>query len=257
MKNAIRGLISRPSTQPLFLRLLKLCHAAMNYGGGQTVDDSGEIEALEFVRRTMKLSRPFTLFDVGANDGRYLHFAFQALGEQARAYSFEPQSESFERLRKRFANDPRVELRKAAVGKVVGFADLFFDREGDSTASLNCDPAQGQTHSETVQLTTIDEVCSASGIEHIDLLKIDTEGYEMEVLQGASVMIEKSAISSIQFEFGDTFLHTPFHFIDLWNLLSGRYTIYRILRHGLLKISRYSHDLEIYKNANFLCMWKD
>ena len=60
MKNAIRGLISRPATQPLFLQLLKLCHAAMNYGGGQTVDDSGEIEALEFVRRTMKLSRPFT-----------------------------------------------------------------------------------------------------------------------------------------------------------------------------------------------------
>jgi len=174
-----------------------------------------------------------------------------------RAYSFEPQSESFERLRKRFANDPRVELRKAAVGKVVGSADLFFDREGDSTASLNRDTAQGHMHSETVQLTTVDEVCSASGIEHIDLLKIDTEGYETEVLQGASVMIGKGAISSIQFEFGDTFLHTPFHFIDLWNLLSGRYTIYRILRHGLLEISRYSHDLEIYKNANFLCMWKN
>lgn len=257
MRNAIRRLISRPSTQPLFLLLLKLCHAAFNYGGGQNVDSSGEIGALEFVRRTARFSQPFTLFDVGANDGAYLHFALQVLGKHVKAYAFEPQSASFEYLEKRFANDPRVELMRLAVGKAAGSADLFFGKEGETTASLNFNSTQGQSLSETVRLTTVDEVCSASGIEHIDLLKIDTEGYEMEVLIGASAMIETGRISSIQFEFGDTFIHTPFHFADLWDLLSSRYRIYRILRHGLYEVPRYSPDLEIYKLANFLCMRRD
>jgi FkbM family methyltransferase len=257
LKNAIRGLISRPSTQPLFLRLLKLCHAAFNYGGGQNVDSSGEIGALEFVRRTVKFSRPFTLFDVGANDGAYLHFALEVLGEQVKAYAFEPQSASFEVLDKRFANEPRVELMRVAVGNAAGSADLFFGKEGETTASLNSNSTQGQAFSEIVRLTTIDEVCAARGIEHIDLLKIDTEGYEMEVLLGGSVMIETGRVSSIQFEFGDTFLHTPFHFVDFWDLLSSRYRIYRILRHGLWEVPFYSPDLEIYKIANFLCMWRD
>lgn len=74
----------------------------------------------------------------------------------------------------------------------------------------------------------------------------------MEVLEGASRMIQEGRIDFIQFEFGDTFLNTPYHFIDVWNYLSDRYVIYRILRHGLARLESYSHDLEIYKNANFL-----
>jgi hypothetical protein len=89
-------------------------------------------------------------------------------------------------------------------------------------------------------------------VGRIQFLKIDTEGQEMEVLQGASRMIQEGRIDFIQFEFGDTFLHTPYHFLDVWNYLSNRYVIYRILRHGLAELKRYSHDLEIYKNANFL-----
>jgi len=76
----------------------------------------------------------------------------------------------------------------------------------------------------------------------------------MAVLLGASRMIESGGIAAIQFEFGDTFLHTPYHFTDIWQLLSPRYAFYRILRHGLFEIPRYAPDLEIYKTANFLCV---
>jgi FkbM family methyltransferase len=254
LKRTLRHLLSRPSTQPVLLQLLKLCHAGLNYGGGQSVQDSGEVAALEFVRSTLGRATPLVLFDVGANDGEYLNFALRVLGNQVKAYSFEPQSGSFERLCARFGGDPRVELVKAALGREVGTVDLFLDADCETTASLYRNLSQEQTHSETVQQTTVDQVCAENCIEHIDLLKIDTEGYEMDVLLGASVMIEAGAISALQFEFGDTFLHTPYHFLDLWSLLSPRYTVYRILRHGLAEIRRYSPDLEIYKIANFLCM---
>jgi FkbM family methyltransferase len=257
MKNTIRNLISRPALQPLFIKMLKLAHASLNYGGGQSVEESGELEALEFLRTATNSSAPFILFDVGANDGQYLGCALRILGKEVNAYSFEPNSTSFEILRGQFESDPRVNLRKSALSSESRTAELFFNAEGETTASLNRIVHAVQTHSETVKMTTIDELCAAERIDRIDLLKIDTEGHEMDVLLGARGMMAKARVAAIQFEFGDTFLHTPYHFVDFWELLSPSYTIYRILRRGLVKVERYTSDLEIYKIANFLCLDKE
>jgi FkbM family methyltransferase len=261
-QDTVRNLISRPFAQPLLLRMLKLCHAGMNYGGGQSVYCSGEIGALEFLSENYLLSRPFLLFDVGANNGEYLHLVLRALGNrQLRAFSFEPQSASFEALRVKYGDDPRVELKKIALGSNEGTAEIFFTVNGETTASLVSQSLSdhskaGQSCSETVLLSTIDQICRENGIEHIDLLKIDTEGYELDVLRGASEMLKRGGISAIQFEFGDTFLHTPYHFIDFWEFLSPQYKMYRILRQGLTEVHRYTPDLDIYKIVNYLCIWK-
>ena len=169
-------------------------------------------------------------------------------------HSFEPQSASFDALHKRFHEDPRVKLRKIALGRSPGTANLHFDAAGETTATLQQGAFATQEHSEEVSLSTVDEICREEKIERIHLLKIDTEGFEMEVLIGASEIIGRGAIDAIQFEFGDTFLRTPYHFVDFWELLSSKFVIYRILRRGLCKVERYSPDLEIFKLANFLCV---
>ena len=255
-RQIIRNLVSVPVLQPIWLKMLKLCHAGMNYGGGQNVAQSGEIHALRFAERKLGNPRPFTLVDVGANDGLYLRTALQVLRDDITAYSFEPQSASFKELQRDMADQPRVHLRQAAVGKQPGQAELAFRSDLDTTASIRRPGENRVALTETVTIITIDDFCVVEDIQRIDLLKIDTEGYEMEVLLGASRMIASDAIRSIQFEFGDTFLTTPYHFIDLWELLSPRYTIYRILRRGLVELRQYSSDLEIYKIANFLCIQK-
>jgi len=250
----IRNLLSRPSTQPLFSRLLTLCHAALNYGGGQSVGSSGELDVLRLLRDASWRSNPCTVFDVGANDGEYLTAVLDVLGEGARVWCFEPHASSFRALQSSFAAHPRVQARNLALGREPGVAHLHFEADGSTTASLAANTA-GHA-SEEVQVDTVDQVCQNERIEHIDLLKIDTEGYEMDVLQGASQMINAGRIRSIQFEFGHTFLATPYHFSDLWELLAPQYVIHRILRRGMVEISRYSHDLEIYKIANFFCVHK-
>ena len=219
--------------------------------------DSGEIGALKFVIARSQPSAPFVLFDVGANDGDYLNAALVTIGERLKAWSFEPQSASFRKLRERFGADLRIKIKQAAVGNEVGTVQLYFSSEGETTASLHRDSVSGQAQSETVALTTIDRACEEEQVERIDLLKIDTEGHEMAVLLGASRMIESGGIAAIQFEFGDTFLHTPYHFTDVWQLLSPRFAFYRILRHGVVEVPRYAPDLEIYKTANYLCVRKD
>jgi len=61
----IRDLVSIPFLQPMWLKILKLCHAGMNYGAGQNATESGEIHALRFAARTLGNPQPFTLIDVG------------------------------------------------------------------------------------------------------------------------------------------------------------------------------------------------
>jgi FkbM family methyltransferase len=259
IKDAIRGLTSRPITQPIYFQLARLCDAGMNYGGGHSVVNSGEKEALLHLHKLFGGVRALTLFDVGANDGEYLEASLQVFGNQVTAWSFEPQSTSFAQLSSRFGTDARVNLRKIAVSSEPGSEDLFYRFEGETTASLDREhiyrrtqPDQLQT--ETVEVSTIDQICTQEGITGIDLLKIDTEGHEFDVLLGASSMLRAGAIYAVQFEFGETFLGTRYHFKDLWDLLSPHYRFHRILRHGLAEIPRYSLDLEIYKISNFLCL---
>lgn len=107
---------------------------------------------------------------------------------------------------------------------------------------------------ETVTVTTLDQFCIDAHISRIDFLKIDTEGFEFEVLLGAAETLSARKISAIQFEFGEFYPQTNHHFLDFWDLLSSNYVVYRILRHGLGELSRYSPDLEIYKAGNYLCL---
>ena len=54
-----------------------------------------------------------------------------------------------------------------------------------------------------VDCTTIDRFCSECSIKKIDVLKIDTEGFDLEVLKGATSMLAHKAIKFIYFEFND------------------------------------------------------
>lgn len=254
LKNLVRGLISRPTFQPLWEQLLKLCHAGLNTGGGQWLGDSGEIGALRSAVRKLAVAGPFTLFDVGANDGSYLELARQVVGQPLRAFAFEPQSASYRALESRFASDAWLTLSRIALGKEETSADLYSQSEGDTMASFLRGSIVSGSASETVAVTTVDRFCKEADIARIDFLKVDTEGYELEVLLGAEETMRANRIGAIQFEFGDFYPQTNHHFLDFWDMLSPQYRIYRILRHGLRELPRYSTDLEIYKSANYLCL---
>ena len=55
----------------------------------------------------------------------------------------------------------------------------------------------------TVKCTTIDLFCAERKIKKIDVLKIDTEGFDLEVLKGADAMLKRGVISFVYFEFND------------------------------------------------------
>jgi hypothetical protein len=57
---------------------------------------------------------------------------------------------------------------------------------------------------EETPATTVDDYCESNRIEQIDLLKIDVEGAEFQVLQGARRMLQSKRVRCLTFEFGQT-----------------------------------------------------
>lgn len=103
--------------------------------------------------------------------------------------------------------------------------------------------------SETVRIDTIDGYCSRHAINTIDLLKIDTEGYEIPVLEGACSQLEAGNIAFILCEVGFTRSNTRnTYFADLTEFLaSRRYSFF-----GLYDISHYWADGVSFGNALFV-----
>ncbi len=149
-----------------------------------------------------------TVFDVGANRGQTVHW-FRPMFPEAKIYSFEPAQEPYRTLLDLAAIDPLLVPVQLALGERSGEAELF-ENSSDTTNSLlqNSDAAgiytpahmcipRGHT---TVPLSRLDEFCEQSGIEQIDVLKLDVQGYERAVLDGAGAMLAPDRIRGIYLE---------------------------------------------------------
>ena len=101
-----------------------------------------------------------------------------------------------------------------------------------------------------VNLNTIDSYLDKECISNIDLLKIDVEGYELEVLKGAYNALEKGRVQAVlaecDFDPEDT-QHTYFN--DLWNFMMGiNFSFF-----GLYDVIHYENGMGIgFCNALFI-----
>jgi FkbM family methyltransferase len=153
---------------------------------------------------------PITLFfDVGANDGETAVTALRQF-PKARVISFEPHPVTFSELMTRMGDEARFQGVNSALGSEIGEVEMF-EYGGSSKINSLTDDAQyavrygmkGKGLRIGVQCTTLDAYCAQNKIERIDVLKIDTEGFDFTVLQGSIVMLQKHAIKFIYFEFND------------------------------------------------------
>ncbi|MEO6232646.1 MAG: FkbM family methyltransferase [Ferruginibacter sp.] len=155
------------------------------------------------IHEKIKYSNLVTVFDVGANVGQTFNWV-RFNEPKAKIYSFEPVSSSFEILQKNYSNDALGVLEKLAMGEMDGEKTIRLFRDQTVLNSLKHELMNHEADAvtETISVTTLDAYCSINNIHKIDLLKIDTEGYEFNVLEGAANLLEKAAISFIYCEVG-------------------------------------------------------
>jgi FkbM family methyltransferase len=182
----------------------------------------------------LKLPPLKVIFDVGANVGQSVKF-FRGISPGARIYAFEPVRETFEGLVQNCADDPLCVLENIALGRI---SDTRVIRLFEGVSELNSiDPERMNSaenaKEETISVLTLDEYVSTRGIDSIDLLKIDTEGHELSVLDGGRDVLTSGLVSMIYSEVG--FMNTDqrhtafsdlnrfledhaYHFVGLYDL---------------------------------------
>lgn len=144
------------------------------------------------------------VFDVGANRGQSVSDIRPFL-PRARIFSFEPVAATFQLLQQRVARDPLAEAFRLALGETVGPAEIFVGKHSSmSSFHAHWGPATGK---EEVETSTVDRMVERLQVPRIHLLKIDTEGHELEVLKGAEASLRTGRITFIQAEvrFDQTF----------------------------------------------------
>jgi len=140
------------------------------------------------------------VLDVGANVGQSA-IRFAGAFPSAQIYCFEPVPQTFASLRGKTQGIDRIEVFNRAMGGKRGSATIF--TSGDSLTSTMAPGTGAAAASRTavqVEVETIDGFCADRKIERIDLLKIDVEGFEMQVLDGAAGLLGRQGLRFLYVE---------------------------------------------------------
>lgn len=172
-----------------------------------------EVERAERIFYLRHLREGMTVFDAGANVGEMTLLFSRFVGEGGGVHAFEASREAFGRLTAlcRAASCRNVVLNHTALAESEGSVLLHVYDEAhlswNTRASrplrdygIEVDPVS----TEETPATTVDLYCDRNGVARIDLLKIDVEGAELQVLEGARVMLREKRVGCVTFEFGQT-----------------------------------------------------
>jgi FkbM family methyltransferase len=153
--------------------------------------------------RLLRHLRPGTTFvDVGANVGYYTDKASSIVGA-GRVIAYEPNPYAYQRLTEwgRANHATNVTPVCAALGSEEGTITTCFEDGDTGTTSLVPALARRAGNETVVNVRRLDSEAERLGIRHIDVMKIDVEGYEPQVFKGASQLLEEGRIGAILCEF--------------------------------------------------------
>lgn len=165
------------------------------------------------------VKKAMTVFDVGANVGDYSILLSQLVGYFGQVYSFEPTSSSFSKLQQRIEDYNLSNIQAVQKAVFSETKDLEFHEFPERYSVWNSlgkplmvDPYGNYSdhvpivNTATVSGISLDDFCEQQGITRIDFLKIDVEGAESEVIQGAKQLLSNRSINFIQFEISQKML---------------------------------------------------
>ena len=181
----------RPVVYPFVENSVLLVQGGMTGATGNIYTGVHEFEDMMFL---LHLLRPGDIFvDAGANIGSYTVLASSVIG--AKSISFEPVPSTFLHLKHNVAInniEPLVDLQNAGVGKEK--EKLLFTSSFDTMNHVVADTSNKNQETIQVDIVTLDEIL---GNRIPTLIKIDTEGFELAVLQGADSTLKQASLMAI------------------------------------------------------------
>jgi len=173
-----------------------------------------------------------TVFDVGAHRGEYARMVLAA-NPAARVHCFEADPTRARALSTELARDTTVVVNPFGLGSREEAAMLLIDEASGDMSSLVF-RADLDRRSVPVEIRTGDRYCREHGVPGIDLLKVDTEGFDLEVLRGFSEMLHEQRVAVVQFEYTIWNIHSRALLLDFYEMLEPLgYRIGKLRPHGV------------------------
>ena len=239
----------------VFLSLTLDAKGFKNYGN---FNKTGEKKFIRLIKDEINLS-----LDIGANVGNYTKLILQETN--SKVISFEPLPDAYrelEVLKKDFKE--RLETYNFAISNENKKQELYFGNEKSEKASLmnNLEKLSfvGETNINkiSVEVKKLDDLKDILKNQIIDFIKIDTEGYEFEVLDGAQHLLKEHQPKFIQIEFNWHQLLKEQTLYKLSSMIDFS-DIFRILPNGngLIQIDPSRPENNIYHLSNYIFIRKD
>lgn len=196
------------------------------------------------------------VFDVGANIGEWTTKVVHSF-PTVQLYVFEPIPVIFDALRSNVTSGD-CNFFNLAFSNMQGMQEFkYYVRHSVLSGLFERPCVTAHEAPETIQVATdtLDNFCTTHAIDSIDFLKIDTEGAEVAILQGAVHLLQNHKIKYVQFEYGGTYADAHTTLQEAYRLLSlCQYDVYRIVGNGLIHISEWRDTLENYRYSNYLAI---
>lgn len=182
--------------------------------------------------------------DIGGNAGVFTLLASAKLRSQGgcRIFTFEPTPWTHELLQRNLALNgvQDATVVHAALGKEVGTATLYVNATGSEGLNSLARPIRRDAHvveEVKVPVMPLDAVLRRHGVDHVDLIKIDVEGAELLVFQGAFEILAADDAPMILFEcYPENAVPFGYHPAEILWLLEGHgYQIALLAEDGSLR----------------------
>lgn len=148
------------------------------FDGGQP----HEIGSEKLYRKILKTGD--VVIDIGANIGYYTRLASNLVGNEGSVLAFEPMPAALRLLRMNCAELLNVTIFPMALCDTVGVGTFYIRKNGDTSSLNNTSGAKALQ----VKMSTADDILMK--YKRIDFIKIDVEGFEMDVLNGAKKILD-------------------------------------------------------------------
>ena len=223
--------------------------------GSNDPSTNGEYWLLANVIRSA--AAEITLVDVGANLGAWSANAV-ALGaassRQVRVWACEPCASTCLLLRERVKPADNIEVCRTALSSFEGSADFFSDGQSSGTNSLHS--ISGRTL-ERVTVTTLDTFLDERGLGSISMVKIDTEGFDLNVLMGATRTLRAGRIDVVQFEYNWRWIVNKASLREVFTLIEGTpYRLGKVLGQSIAFFDEWHFELDRYFENNYVLIRK-
>ena len=209
------------------------------------------------------------IFDVGANKGQSIT-RYKKLFKNPTIHCFEPNIDEVNILKQKYINDKKLYLNNVAVGHKNGNLEFNINANSGHSSFKNLIPNTTWIKKKSNQIKidhniytikkvnaeiiTLDDYVNEKNLINIDILKIDTQGFEDKVLLGAKNLLKNNRIKCIQLEliFSEVY-ENPLNIYDVEKtLIPNNYKLFGISNGGsLISQSMFQSDFIYISNDTY------